>query len=66
MIFVKLKHLYYLNFILDEDVRQRQTEKQWREHTRNAWVISPALAVFLPQRINNKESMAKEVTRLVR
>ena len=66
MVFVKLKHLYYLNYTLDEDVRQRQTEKQWREHTRNAWVISPALAVFLPQRINNKESMAKEVTRLVR
>ena len=58
--------MYYFNSTLDEDVRQRQTEKQWREHTRNAWVISPALAVFLPQRINNKESMAKEVTRLVR
>ena len=40
---------------LDEDVRQRQSEKQWREHIRNAWEISPALAVFLPQRINKGE-----------
>ena len=38
---------------LDEEVRQKPTEKHWREYTRNAWDISPALAVFMPQRINN-------------
>ncbi len=51
---------------LDEDVRQRPTEKQWREHLRNAWEISPALAVFLPQRINTCQVLKKEVTRYVR
>jgi phosphatidylinositol 4-kinase len=51
---------------LDEDVRQRQTEKQWRETTQNAWDISPALAVFLPQRINNSLILQKEVTRCIR
>ena len=54
---------------LDEDVRQKQTEKQWREHLRIAWEISPALAVFLPQRMNNSpilQILQKEVTRYVR
>lgn len=51
---------------LDEEVRQRQLEKQWRDHIRNAWEISPALAVFLPQRLNTCTSLSKEVTRFVR
>ncbi len=53
---------------LDDDVRLRQTEKQWREITRNAWEISPALAVHLPQRLNNDNApiLVKEVTRFVR
>ena len=50
---------------LDEDVRQKMSEKQWREQLRNAWEISPALAVFLPQRINHMQILQKEVSRFV-
>ncbi|CAH1801953.1 unnamed protein product [Owenia fusiformis] len=42
------------------------TEKQWREMARLAWEISPALAVFLPERFRNSDTLGKEVTRLVR
>jgi len=51
---------------LEDDVRLRQMDKQWRETVRNAWEISPALAVFLPQRLNNSTVMEKELSRLVR
>lgn len=37
----------------------------WREYTRLAWAYSPALAIFLPQRIRNAESIEDEVNRLV-
>lgn len=37
----------------------------WRDYTRLAWFYNPALAIFLPQRIRNAESIEDEVTRLV-
>lgn len=37
----------------------------WRDYTRLAWCYNPALAIFLPQRIRNAESIEDEVTRLV-
>lgn len=37
----------------------------WRDYTRLAWSYNPALAIFLPQRIRNAESIEDEVTRLV-
>ncbi len=49
-----------------EEVRARNVEKSWREHARNAWDVAPALAVFLPQRLNSSTVLEKEVSRLVR
>lgn len=37
----------------------------WRDYTRLAWFYNPSLAIFLPQRIRNAESIEDEVTRLV-
>lgn len=37
----------------------------WRDYTRLAWSYNPTLAIFLPQRIRNAESIEEEVTRLV-
>lgn len=37
----------------------------WRDYTRLAWSYNPALAIFLPQRIRNAESIEEEVARLV-
>lgn len=37
----------------------------WRDYTRLAWSYNPALAIFLPQRIRNAESIDEEVGRLV-
>ncbi|XP_021707659.1 phosphatidylinositol 4-kinase alpha isoform X4 [Aedes aegypti] len=37
----------------------------WRDYTRLAWSYNPALAIFLPQRIRNAETIEDEVTRLV-
>lgn len=37
----------------------------WRDFARLAWCYNPALAVFLPSRIKNAESIEEEVTRLV-
>lgn len=37
----------------------------WRDYTRLAWFYNPSLAIFLPQRIKNAESIEDEVTRLV-
>ncbi|XP_037935498.1 phosphatidylinositol 4-kinase alpha isoform X1 [Teleopsis dalmanni] len=37
----------------------------WRDYARLAWYYNPSLAVFLPQRIKNAESIEEEVTRLV-
>ena len=65
---------------LEEEVRisreQRQMDKQWKEIMRNAWDISPALAVYLPERLLFRASsvddtvrntiMERELTRLVR
>ncbi|KAL0266294.1 UNVERIFIED_CONTAM: hypothetical protein PYX00_008881 [Menopon gallinae] len=42
------------------------TEKIWRDTARLAWDISPTLAVFLPLRLKNVESIVKEVSRQVR
>ncbi len=49
-----------------EEVRARMLEKSWREHARNAWDVSPALAVFLPQRLNSSTVLEREISRLVR
>ena len=40
--------------------------ESWRDHTRLAWDISPVLAVFLPVRLKNSDTIVKEVCRLVR
>lgn len=37
----------------------------WRDYARLAWCYNPALAVFLPQRIKNAETIDEEVSRLV-
>lgn len=37
----------------------------WRDYTRLAWTYNPALAIYLPQRIRNAESIEDEVGRLV-
>ncbi|XP_055594149.1 phosphatidylinositol 4-kinase alpha isoform X1 [Uranotaenia lowii] len=37
----------------------------WRDYTRLAWSYNPALAIYLPQRIRNAETIEDEVTRLV-
>lgn len=37
----------------------------WRDYTRLAWSYNPSLAIFLPQRIRNAESIEEEITRLV-
>lgn len=37
----------------------------WRDYTRLAWAYNPTLAIYLPQRIRNAESIEDEVTRLV-
>ena len=44
----------------------RLPEKSWREYARNAWEVSPALAVFLPQRLNSSTALVREVSRMVR
>ena len=49
-----------------EEVRLRLPDKSWREYARNAWDISPSLAVFLPQRLNCSTMLEAEVSRLVR
>ncbi|XP_015519648.1 phosphatidylinositol 4-kinase alpha isoform X1 [Neodiprion lecontei] len=41
-------------------------EKTWRDYTRLAWEISPVLAVFLPVRLKNSDSIVSEVSRQVR
>ncbi|XP_068156850.1 phosphatidylinositol 4-kinase alpha [Drosophila tropicalis] len=46
--------------------RQRPSKPNvWRDYARLAWCYNPALAVFLPQRIKNAESIDEEVSRLV-
>lgn len=42
------------------------TEKVWRDTARLAWDISPTLAVYLPIRLKNEDSIVKEVSRQVR
>lgn len=37
----------------------------WRDYARLAWCYNPALAVFLPQRIKNADTIEEEVSRLV-
>lgn len=37
----------------------------WRDYTRLAWAYNPTLAIYLPQRIRNADSIEDEVTRLV-
>lgn len=42
------------------------SERTLRDIARLAWDISPTLAVFLPVRLKNADSIVKEVSRLVR
>lgn len=42
------------------------SERTLRDIARLAWDISPTLAVFLPMRLKNADSIVKEVSRLVR
>ncbi|KAG8287986.1 phosphatidylinositol 4-kinase alpha [Homalodisca vitripennis] len=42
------------------------SERTLRDTARLAWDISPVLAVFLPDRLKNADSIVKEVSRLVR
>ena len=57
---------------LEEDVRLKQTDKQWKDNVRNAWDISPTFAIFLPKRLNTVNSVnaasaiERELSRLVR
>ena len=34
---------------LETQVRGRTMDKEWRDHVRFAWDVSPTLAVYLPQ-----------------
>lgn len=49
-----------------DDVRLRLPEKSWQEYARNAWDVSPSLAVSLPGRLNCSQALEREVSRLVR
>ena len=49
-----------------EDVRTRTQEKQWQEYARQAWDISPTLAIFLPSWLNCSPALVSEVSRLTR
>eukprot|EP00094_Tigriopus_californicus_P003842 TCALIF_03698-PA protein Name:"Similar to PI4KA Phosphatidylinositol 4-kinase alpha (Homo sapiens)" AED:0.07 eAED:0.07 QI:1/0.8/0.75/0.93/0.86/0.93/16/174/2161 len=49
-----------------DEIRLRLPPKSMKEYARNAWDVSPALAVFLPQRLNFSDIIEKEVTKMVR
>ncbi|XP_011307555.1 phosphatidylinositol 4-kinase alpha isoform X2 [Fopius arisanus] len=46
--------------------RAKSMNERWRDYTRLAWDISPVLAVFLPVRLRNSDTIIREVCRLVR
>lgn len=46
--------------------RAKTMNDRWRDCTRLAWDISPALAVFLPVRLKNSDTIIQEVRRLIR
>ncbi|KAK0074484.1 hypothetical protein PV325_008278, partial [Microctonus aethiopoides] len=46
--------------------RAKSINERWRDYTRLAWDISPVLAVYLPIRLKNSDTIIKEVCRLVR
>lgn len=50
---------------LETQVRGRTMDKEWRDHVRFAWDVSPTLAVYLPQRLYH-QAVEKELSRLVR
>ncbi|XP_052799861.1 phosphatidylinositol 4-kinase alpha-like isoform X2 [Mya arenaria] len=41
------------------------SDKSWRENARLGWEISPVLAVFMPSRFQNSESLEREIIRQV-
>eukprot|EP00095_Tigriopus_kingsejongensis_P007429 maker-scaffold443_size169656-snap-gene-0.12 protein:Tk07429 transcript:maker-scaffold443_size169656-snap-gene-0.12-mRNA-1 annotation:"phosphatidylinositol 4-kinase alpha isoform x1" len=49
-----------------DEIRWRMPIKTMREYARNAWEVSPALAVFLPQRLTFSDVLEREVCRMVR
>lgn len=63
--------LCFSYFIADENVpqswrAQTMAERNQRETTRLAWEIAPTLAVYLPYRFKTQETIAQEVSSLVR
>ena len=44
---------------------QQVSERTWKDMVRLSWEISPALAVYLPDRFNSSDSVKNEVIRLV-
>ena len=49
-----------------DEVKLKTGEKSWREYARDAWDISPTLAVFLPAWVSFSLPLQAEVSRLVR
>ena len=49
-----------------EEVKLKTGDKTWHEYARDAWDISPTLAIFLPTWISFSTPLATEVSRLVR
>ena len=45
--------------------RSKSMNDRWRDYTRLAWEISPALSVFLPVRLKNSDIIIKEICGLV-
>ena len=47
---------------LETQVRGRTMDKEWRDHVRFAWDVSPTLAVYLPQVSSKPKVNFKQVS----